>query len=49
MPDCVIQLLGSEKLILEGLFAFAELMTPEDFEKSEAEMLERLNMSEDKI
>ncbi len=49
LPDPVIQLLDSERLILDGLFTYAELMTCEDFEISQAEMLERLKRTDGKI
>ncbi len=49
LPDQVIQLLDSEQLVLEGLFTLAELMTCEEYEISQAEMLERLKRTDGKI
>lgn len=49
LPDQVIKLLDSEQLVLEGLFTLAELMTCEDFEISQAEMLERLKRTDGKL
>ncbi len=49
LPDQVIKLLDSEQLVLDGLFTYAELMTCEDFEISQAEMLERLKKADGKI
>lgn len=49
IPDQVIRLLDSEQLVLEGLFTFAELMTCEEYEISQAEMLERLKKTDGKI
>ena len=49
MPDCVIRILDSTDLMLQGLFNYAELLTLKDYEKAEAKLYERLHKTDDKI
>lgn len=49
MPDCVIRILDSTDLMLQGLFNYAELLSLENYEKAEAKLYERLHKNDDKI
>ena len=49
MPDCVLQLLDSTEVMLQGLFNYAELLTLKDYEKAEAKLYERLHNTDNKL
>lgn len=49
MPDCVIRILDSTEVMLQGLFNYAELLSLENYEKEEAKLDERLHKTDDKI
>ena len=49
LPEPVIQLLDSDRLILDGLFTYAELLSLENYEKAEVKLYERLHKTDDKI